>query len=63
MGLEEEVGALASPFTPPHHILLTCSSNIVDAGQPTHLTKRETEAQGGKDLIKVIQQASGRSGS
>lgn len=62
MGLEEEVGALVSPFTPPHHILLTRSSNIMETGQPSHLLKRETEAQRGIDLIKVIQQASGRAG-
>lgn len=54
MGLEE-AGAL--PHGPRPEF------KRMDAGQPSHLRKRETENQRGVDLIKVMQPASGRVGT
>lgn len=45
VGLEEEVEALASSLTTFCYIV---PPNTMDAGQPSHLMKRETEGQRGK---------------
>lgn len=59
MGLEE-AEALVSPLMPPasHHTIPALSSNTLDAGQPSHVMKRKTEAR----RSKIDQGLSGRAG-